>query len=139
MRKNFKLLGAVAVAGLVATTGSAFTATSTIDAGDAAINVGSVSQSISGATVLDVSHAYTAGTDTTTSVTLKIDQWIDTTAGVVKVGINGGTPVDCAAATIVNGGTTTTGGADEGTDDHSTVACNVNTANVTSLQFVVNG
>jgi hypothetical protein len=64
MRKNFKLLGAVAVAGLVAATGSAFTAGNTIPASVA----GYGSSTISGATATVLSYTLSAdGTQITAS------------------------------------------------------------------------
>ncbi|TAL23256.1 MAG: hypothetical protein EPN99_04575, partial [Frankiales bacterium] len=93
MRKNVKLLGAVAVAGLVAASSSAFTATSTID--DAGINVGSVEQSVSGATFTNVVHAYTPASDTTTALTAKAEELLSTATGVVTVSVNGGAAEDC--------------------------------------------
>ncbi len=87
MRKSTKLLVALAAAGSVVAAGSAFTATSTID--DAAISVGSVVQSVSGATITNVVHSYTEATDTTTAVSAKAEQLLSTSAGVVKIGING--------------------------------------------------
>ena len=53
MRKNFKLLGAVAVAGLVAAGGSAFTAANT---GVTAAYVGYASASVTGVTVSNVNY-----------------------------------------------------------------------------------
>jgi hypothetical protein len=60
MRKNFKLLGAVAVAGLVATTGSAFTAGNTI----AASSAGSGTTAISPYATSDVQYNANATTPT---------------------------------------------------------------------------
>lgn len=133
MRKNAKLLGAVAVAGLVAATGSAFTATSTID--DAAINVGSVVQSVSGATFTNVVHTYTASTDTTTALSARAAQLLSTTAGVVKVHLNGSATADAAGCTVTHVDTDATVGVDA-----SDIACNItDTANLTEIRFVVNG
>ncbi|MQB02540.1 MAG: hypothetical protein GEU78_20450, partial [Actinobacteria bacterium] len=73
--------------------GSAFTATSTID--DAAINVGSVAQSVSGATFTNVVHTYTAETDTTTALSAKAEELLSTATGVVTVSVNGAAAEDC--------------------------------------------
>lgn len=127
------IAGAV-VAGALALSGSAFTATSTID--KAAINVGSVSQTVSGATFTNVVHTYTSATDTTTAIDAKAEQLLSTTAGVVTVSVNGG----AAQACTVTRTDIAPIGTDEGAGDFSSIACNItDTANVTSLAFVVNG
>jgi ABC-type glycerol-3-phosphate transport system substrate-binding protein len=140
MRISSKLLVATAAAGLVATGGSAFTATSTLNAADKDIHVGSVSQGISGATLLDVTHSYTPGTDTTDTVTVKVDQWLDTTVGVLKVNVTdeagATTTKSCDGAVITDA---LTDNLDAGEQDYSTVACTINVAKVKTLQFVVNG
>lgn len=133
MRNSTKLVGAIAVAGLVAAGGSAFTATSTID--KSAINVGSVTQSVSGATFTNVVHSYTAATDTTTALSARAAQLLSTTAGVVNVFLNGSGTADAAGCTVTQ--------VDTDADlavDASDVACNItDTANLTSIRFVVNG
>lgn len=65
MRKNIKLLGAFAVAGLVAATGSAFTATG-LDrtAPDTQFVGGTVSQTVTGATLSGLVYGFTDGTKT---------------------------------------------------------------------------
>lgn len=134
MRKNVKLLGAVAIAGLVAASSSAFTATSTID--DAGINVGSVEQSVSGATFTNVVHAYTPASDTTTALTAKAEELLSTATGVVTVSVNGGAAEDCTV-TLTDADLD---GVDDGAADFSDIACDIaDVANVTSIRFVVNG
>ncbi len=134
MRKSTKLLVALAAAGTVAAAGSAFTATSTID--DPAINVGSVNQSVSGATITNVVHSYTAATDTTTAISAKAEQLLSTTAGVVKVSINDGALQNCTV-TVTDVAPL---GTDEGAGDFSDIACDItDVANVTSVRFVING
>jgi hypothetical protein len=66
MRSNQKkILGAVAVAGLVAATGSAFTGTGLSNSAGAAQFVGgTVSQTVSGATLTDISYEFSDGTQT---------------------------------------------------------------------------
>lgn len=131
--RNGVLAGAI-VAGAIALTGSAFTATSTID--DAAVHVGSVSQSVSGATFTNVVHTYTSATDTTTAVSAKAEQLLSTTAGVVTVSVNGGAAQSCTVTQT----DVSPLGTDEGAGDFSSVACDItDAANVTSLAFVVNG
>ncbi|HUG85321.1 MAG TPA: hypothetical protein VMM13_12190 [Euzebya sp.] len=133
MRKGtiFTALGLVAV---IAISGSAFTATSTID--DDAINVGSVLQSISGATFTNVVHTYTEATDTTTALDAKAEELLSTAAGVVTVSVNGAAAEACTVTwTDVN-----LDGIDDGATDFSDIACDItDTANVTSIRFVVNG
>lgn len=134
MRRSIKLLGALAIGGVVAAGGSAFTATSTID--KAAINVGSVAQTVSGATITNVVHAYTAATDTTTSLTAKAEQLLSTATGVVKVSINDGAVQNCTVALT----DVAPLGVDDGASDYSTITCDItDTAGVTSVRFVVNG
>lgn len=134
MRKSTKLVVALGAAGIIAAAGSAFTATSTID--DSAINVGSVAQTVSGATITNVSHTYTASTDTTTAISAKAEQLLSTTAGVVKVSINDGTLQNCTV-TVTDVAPL---GTDEGAGDFSTIACDItDVANVTSVRFVING
>lgn len=131
--KHGVIAGAV-VAGALALTGSAFTATSTID--DAAVHVGSVSQTVSGATFTNVVHTYTSATDTTTAVSAKAEQLLSTTSGVVTISVNGGAAQSCTVTQT----DVAPLGTDEGADDFSSVACNItDVANVTSLAFVVNG
>ena len=65
-----KSLAILAVAGVFAASGSAFTATSTID--KAAKTVGATSQAISGVNVSNVSYTWDSATDTTTGVDFTI-------------------------------------------------------------------
>ena len=134
MRKSTKLVAALGAAGVVAAAGSAFTATSTID--DPAINVGSVVQSVSGATFTNVVHSYTAESDFTTAIDAKAEELLSTSAGVVTVSINDGAAQDCTVTvTDVN-----LDGVDDGATDYSDIACDItDVADVTSVRFVVNG
>lgn len=134
MRTPSKLIVALAAAGGVAAAGSAYTATSTID--DAAINVGSVAQSVSGATITNVVHSYTPDTDTTTAISAKAEELLSTAPGVVRVSINDGALQDCTV-TLTDVAPL---GTDEGATDYSDVACDItDLANVTSVRFVING
>jgi hypothetical protein len=134
MRNSSKLALALATAGVIAAGASAYTATSTID--QAAVHVGSVAQSVSGATITNVVHSYTPATDTTTAISAKAEELLSTTAGAVQVSINGGALEPCTVTqTDVN-----TDGIDDGATDFSDIACNIaDTAGVTSVRFVVNG
>lgn len=134
MRNNKKFIAALGLAGVVAAAGSAYTATSTID--DAAINVGSVAQSVSGATITNVTHGYTASSDTTTAISAKAEELLSTAAGVVTVSINDGAPQECTV-TVTDIAPL---GVDGGAADFSDIACDIaDVTNVTSVRFVVNG
>lgn len=66
MRTPTKALGALAIAALVVTGGTAFTATSTID--EANKTVGATGQTISGVDVTSVSYTWNPSTDETSGV-----------------------------------------------------------------------
>lgn len=134
MRNTKKFIAALGLAGVVAAAGSAYTATSTVD--DSAINVGSVTQSVSGATITNVTHSYTAATDTTTAISAKAEELLSTVAGVVKVSINSGALQACTV-TVTD---TAPLGVDAGAADFSDIACDItDVTNVTNVRFVVNG
>jgi hypothetical protein len=135
MRNSSKLALGLGMAAVVAAGSSAFTATSTID--QAAVHVGSVAQSVSGATITNVVHAYTPATDTTTAISAKAEELLSTTPGVVQVSINNspGLQQCTVSQTDVN-----EDGVDDGVLDFSNIVCDItDTANVTSVRFVVNG
>jgi hypothetical protein len=134
MRNSSKLALALATAGVIAAGASAYTATSTID--NAAVHVGSVAQTVSGATITNVVHSYTPATDTTTAISAKAEELLPTTGGVVQVSINGGALKPCTVTqTDAN-----TDGIDDGAMDYSDITCdNLDTVDVTSVRFVVNG
>lgn len=133
MKINRGVIAGATVAAALALTGSAFTATSTLD--DQAINVGSVSQSVSGATFTNVAHAYTAATDTTTAISARAAELLSTEAGVVAIFLNGSSTADAAGCTVTHVDTDA-----DTVDDASDVACNItDTVNLTALRFVVNG
>jgi hypothetical protein len=134
MRNSSKLALALATAGVIAAGASAFTATSTID--NAAVHVGSVTQSVSGANITNVVHSYTPATDTTTAISAKAEELLPTTAGVVQVSVNGGALEPCTVTqTDANDD-----GIDDGATDYSDITCDIaDTINVTSVRFVVNG
>ena len=134
MNMKRSIFAGALVAGVLALAGSAFTATSTID--DGAINVGSVSQTVSGATFTNVNHSYTSATDTTTAISAKAEQLLSTDTGVVTLSVNGGSEQDCT----VTWTDLAPLGTDEGAADFSSIACDItDAANVTSLAFTVNG
>jgi hypothetical protein len=92
MHKNIKLLGAVAVAGVVALTGSAFTAGNTLPA--AGVTKGYGSQTISGVTATSVTYNTNTAGDTITSVGLVLTS--DTTARTIQIAFNDAAPATCS-------------------------------------------
>lgn len=134
MRNSSRLILALGAAGFLAAGTSAFTATSTID--NSSVHVGSVAQSVSGATLTNVVHSYTPETDTTTAISAKAEELLSTADGVVQVSINGAALEPCTVTrTDANDN-----GVDDGAMDFSDIACDIaDTANVTSVRFVVNG
>jgi hypothetical protein len=124
MRNSTKLFGAVAVAGLVAAGGSAFTATSTIDSSQK--YVGAVSQAISGVTVTNVN--YTVGADdTTTAIDFAVAQVL-AAGDSVSASVNSGTPVVCVKTPVPATGTQTS--------THLACDFGAGVSNVTSLSIV---
>lgn len=100
MTKNITLLGAVAVAGLTAAAGSAFTGTGlSTTAGPTQFVGGTVSQSVTGATLSSIVYGYTDGTKTAvSSVTLTFG---DATGGKTpSVVLTGGTATTFTCAAI---------------------------------------
>jgi hypothetical protein len=97
MRNITKVFGAVAVAGLVAAGGSAFTATSTIDSSQK--YVGAVTQAISGVTVNNVQYTTDAATDTTTAVDFGVAQVL-AAGDTVSAALNGGSAVVCVKTAV---------------------------------------
>lgn len=102
MRSNQKkILGAVAVAGLVAATGSAFTGSGlSTTAGAAQFVGGTVSQSVAGATLASVGYGFSDTTNTAiTTITLTFADGADGKAvSVATTGGSGGT-FSCPAVT----------------------------------------
>jgi hypothetical protein len=96
MRKSAKLITALSVAALVSVAGSAFTATSGIDA--AQKFVGATGQTISGVTVSSVQYTTSASTDVTTAVAFHVaeDLGAETT---VSATISNPTPASASDAT----------------------------------------
>jgi hypothetical protein len=129
------LIAGAAVAGAIALGGSAYTATSTID--DPAVNVGSVEQLISGATITNVVHTYTAASDTTTAIDAKAEELLED--GSVTIEVNGGVPNGAEACSVARTDVNADG-IDDGAGDFTDITCDiVDTVNVTSIRFIVNG
>jgi ribosomal protein S8E len=129
MRKNTKFLSAIAVAGLVAAAGSAFTASSTIDAANKV--VGTTSQTISGVHVTNVQYTV-GGNDTTTAVAFHVAEVL-TAADTVKATISSSSPSATQTSTCTKTAVLTAG-----TQTSTDLACDFGsgTANVTSLSIV---
>jgi hypothetical protein len=95
MRNSKRILGALAVAGLVAAGGSAFTAGNTgMPATD---TIGYNATTVTGATVNSLTYNYSIDKDEVASVTLVLD--LDTTTNVVEIGFNANAPVSCGTGT----------------------------------------
>jgi hypothetical protein len=110
MRSTTKLFGALAVSAVVAATGSAFTATSTID--NATKHIGQTGQTISGVDVTNVVYTTDSATDDTSAVSFTIGQALGTN-DTLAVTLNGtagvctpaSTTVSCTWATAVHSAT----------------------------------
>jgi hypothetical protein len=102
-----KLLGAMAVAGLVAAGGSAFTATGLANTSNAtqAVGIGSVNQTVSNASVSDVAYTLAPGSPATvthvivtfaaplqTDATVTL-QWADATVSLTDPGLDQTAPL----------------------------------------------
>ena len=101
MRKTFKLLGAVAVAGLVATTGSAFTASNTV----AASIAGYGTSTISGATATALTYTLSADGTSITGSTLTFSG--NETGRTVSAGFGTAALTTCTVGTFNSTGNTT--------------------------------
>jgi hypothetical protein len=129
MRKSTRFIGGLAMAGIVAAAGSAFTATSTIDTQK---YVGAVSQSISGVTVTNVQYMVDPVSDKTTKVTFHVAELLGA-GDVVTATIHGtGTPATdsavCAQAPVPVDSPSST--------DLTCTFANPGVANVTKLDIV---
>jgi hypothetical protein len=92
MRNNIKLLGAVAVAGIVAATGSAFTASNTLPA--ESVTKGYGSQTITGVAATSVTYNTNTEGDTITSIGLVLT--VDTTSKTIQIAFNDAAPATCS-------------------------------------------
>jgi hypothetical protein len=103
MTNKQKILGAVAVAGVVAAAGSAFTATGLLNSAGASQYIGgTVSQSVSGATLSNIAYDFSDATNTAvSSVTLSLS---GAQAKHVSISLAGGTAFTC---TDVDAGSST--------------------------------
>lgn len=92
MRMNRKLLGALAVAGILAAGGPAFTASNSLPA--STVTKGYGSQTITGVTASSVTYNTNTAGDTITSVGLVLTG--DTTANTIKIAFNDAAPATCS-------------------------------------------
>lgn len=122
MSMTRKLLGAAALAGVLATGGSAFTASNSLPAPDATRGYGS--QTISGVSAESVVYNTNTAKDTITSVGLVLTG--DTTAKTIQVAFNDAAPVTCSDS----------GSFDE-VDDATTYACDANQSVATATKFAL--
>lgn len=143
MRNKRMLFGALGVAGVLGVTGSAFTASSTFaNADDDAIDFGRVEQVVSGFVLRSVNFTYVPDTDTTTSITVVVEDLIDNSPGVMRVEIDG-TGADESALQACGGAVLTdanSDGIDDGASDFSTVTCNIADEVIdNSVRYVIEG
>ena len=103
MRKSTKFLGALAVAGLVAAGGSAFTSSGLKNnAGPSSFAGGSITQSISGATLENIAYTYTNATNTAVlSVALTFTDNPAIYGKIVTASLPGGTGTALAACSAL--------------------------------------
>ena len=121
MRSNQKkILGAVAVAGVVALTGSAFTAGNGLPASD--VTKGYGSQTISGVTATEVTYNTNTAGDTITSVGLVLTG--DTTGKTIQIAFNDAAPATCS-------------GTGEFVTDSTNYTCTVSQAVGTATKFAL--
>jgi hypothetical protein len=92
MRNFKKLLGAVAIVGIVAAGGSAFTASNALPA--SSVTKGYGSQTISGVTAESVTYNTNTAGDTITSVGLVLTS--DTSARTIQIAFNDAAPATCS-------------------------------------------
>ena len=132
MRSSTKLFGALAISGLIAAAGSAFTANSTIDSPQKF--VGATSQSISGVSVSNVSYTTDSASDVTSAVSFHVTQDL-ATADTITATITG-TTTDASPVPGTSSATCThtTPGAGGGTDLSCTFSPTL--SNVTKLDIV---
>jgi hypothetical protein len=131
MRTSAKLITALSVAGLIGIAGSAFTATSTIDASQK--YVGATSQSISGVAVSSVQYTTDAATDVTSVVEFHVSQDLGAET-VVTATLTGTSTGATPTAGTTSSSTCVKDGAGAGTDLTCTFATTL--SNVIDLDIV---
>ena len=126
MRKSSKLIGALAIAGIAAAGGTAFTNSNTQATSQV---VGYGSTTISGATVNSMIYNLNPAGDNVNSVTLQLAG--NTTSSAVSMGFNGGATTSCGTGTFASTATTYT-------CDNLGVSFVRSTAGLTGTAVVVN-
>lgn len=107
MRKSFKVMTAVAVAGLAFASGSAFTGAGVTNSAGAGFVGGSVDQTITGADLTAVDYTY-SGNGTVTSVQLTFAAGVDGKTATAVLGGGSGTQLDCGTGVIASNTVTCT-------------------------------
>jgi hypothetical protein len=125
MRKSSKLIGALAIAGIAAAGGTAFTNSNTQATSQV---VGYGSTTISGATVTSMAYNLNPAGDNVNTVTLVLGG--DTTGSAVSIGFNGGQTTSCGTGVFSTNTTYTC--------DNGGVSFVRSTAGLTSTAVVVN-
>lgn len=143
MRNKRMWIGALGAAGVLAVTGSAFTASSTwLTPSDASINFGRVEQVIDGFDVVSVDYDYVPDSDVTTSITVVVEQLLENDPAVMRVEVDGtgadeSALQDCTGIVLTDANTD---GIDDGSSDYSTVTCDIADVVIeNSVRFVVEG
>jgi hypothetical protein len=131
MRKSSKVLGAVAVAGLVAAGGAAFTNSNTFASGATVPHTGYASTSVSGGTINSLKYNLSAPGDNVDTVTLVLAT--DTTTSAVSIGFNGGATTSCGTGTYSSTNSETTYTCDNGGSNFVQ-----STSGLTSTAVVIN-
>ena len=130
MRKS-KLIGAAAIAAVVAAGGAAFTNSNTFASGATAPLTGYASTSVSGGTINSMKYNLNAAGDNVDTVTLVLAN--DTTGSSVSIGFNGGATTPCGTGTYDSTNTQTTY-----TCDDSGANFTQTTSGLTSTAVVIN-
>lgn len=97
MRTSTKIFGAVAVAGVVAASGGAFTASNTFASGATAPLTGYATTTVTGGTVNSLKYNLDSSGANIASVALVLAN--DTTTSAVSMNFNGGTSFSCGTGT----------------------------------------
>jgi hypothetical protein len=122
MSKTRKLLGATALAGVLAAGGAAFTAGNSLPS--PTVTKGYGSQTISGVSAESIAYNTNVPKDTITSVGLVLTG--DTTAKTIQIAFDDAAPATCSDA-----------GAFDAGSDHTTYACDVTQSVVTAAKFAL--
>ena len=122
MSKTRKVLGAAALAGVLAAGGAALTASNSLPA--ASVTKGYGSQTISGVTAESVTYNTDVAKDTVTSVGLVLTG--DTTAKTIQIAFNDAAPATCTGTGTFNV-----------TNDDTTYSCTVSQSVASANKFAL--